>query len=62
MHYICSLRNSPALQLLLRANVDPSISDTQGLSAADWAHAYGFPEGVSQVRVVRVRVVWVRAS
>ena len=48
MHYICSLRNSPALQLLLRANVDPGISDTQGLSAADWAHAYGFPEGVSQ--------------
>ena len=49
MHYICSLRNSPALQLLLRANVDPGISDTQGLSAADWAHAYGFPEGVSQI-------------
>ena len=49
MHYICSLRNSPALQLLLRANVDPGIADTQGLSAADWAHAYGFPEGVSQI-------------
>ena len=49
MHYICSLRNSPALQLLLRANVDPGISDTQGLSASDWAHAYGFPEGVRQI-------------
>ena len=46
MHYICSLRNGPALQLLLRANVDPTIADTQGLAAADWAHAYGFPEGV----------------
>ena len=29
MHYICSLRNGPALQLLLRANVDPAIADTQ---------------------------------
>jgi hypothetical protein len=49
MHYICSLRNSPALQLLLRANVDPNIADSQGLNASDWAHAYGFPDGVRQI-------------
>ena len=45
MHYVCALRNSPALQLLLRANVDPHIADTQGLAPADWAKAYRFEEG-----------------
>jgi len=45
MHYVCALRNSPALQLLLHANVDPMVFDSQGMSAADWARAYRFHEG-----------------
>ena len=50
MHYVCALRNSPALQLLLRANVDPHIADTQGLAPADWAKAYRFEEGEALIR------------
>jgi len=42
---VCALRNSPALQLLLHANVDPMVQDSQGLSATDWARAYRFHEG-----------------
>jgi len=45
MHYVCALRNSPALQLLLHANVDPMVADSQGMSATDWARAYRFHEG-----------------
>lgn len=45
MHYVCALRNSPALQLLLHANVDPMVPDSQGMSATDWARAYRFHDG-----------------
>ena len=45
MHYVCALRNMPALQLLVRAQVDPNIRDNQGMSVCDWARAFHFTEG-----------------
>lgn len=59
MHYVCALRNSPALQLLLHANVDPMVFDRQGMSPADWARAYQFNEGETLIaRCARgIRVV-----
>jgi hypothetical protein len=45
MHYVCGLRNTPALQLLLNSSVDPNIADAQGQTPADWAKRYGFHEG-----------------
>jgi len=45
MHYVCALRNTPALQLLLNSNVDPRAIDAQGQTAADWARRNGFSEG-----------------
>ena len=45
MHYVCGLRNLPALKLLLDSTVDPRIRDSQKLTAADWANRYGWTEG-----------------
>ena len=36
MHYVCALRNLPALQLLLQAQVDPNIQDHRGMVVMDW--------------------------
>jgi len=45
MHYVCGLRNTPALQLLLNSSVDPHIADTQGQTPAQWAARFRFHEG-----------------
>jgi len=50
MHYVCALRNMPALQLLLMAQVDPNIRDLQGMTVYDWARAFHFAEGEELLR------------
>ena len=49
MHYVCALRNLPALQLLLNASINPALADSAGNTAAEWARRFQFADGEAAI-------------
>lgn len=45
VHYACSSRNLPALQLLLNSGADATTADATGSTPLDWAARYAWVEG-----------------